>query len=332
MTVTSLLAVEDLAVSFHVDGPPVRAVRAVTLHVGEGESLALVGESGCGKSVTALALLGLLPVNAVVTGRILWRGIDLNELRGDARRRYRGRHMAMVFQEPATSLNPVYTAGEQVAEVLRYHRGLSRREAWDEAVALLREVQIPDADQKARSYPHQLSGGIRQRVMLAAALACQPELLVADEPTTALDVTVQSQILTLLDRLRCERSMALIFITHNLALVPSLATRIAVMYAGRLVESGPAADVLAAPAHPYTRALVTTQPELWPLAGTLPQIPGRPPAVTETPVGCPFAPRCDFTRPVCRQQPPPTLPCGEGRSVACLAEITGSQANKKVLP
>jgi oligopeptide/dipeptide ABC transporter ATP-binding protein len=332
MTVTSLLAVEDLAVSFRVDGPPVRAVRAVTLHVGEGESLALVGESGCGKSVTALALLGLLPVNAVVSGRILWRGNDLNKLRGDARQSYRGRHLAMVFQEPATSLNPVYTAGEQVAEVLRYHRGLSRREAWDEAVALLREVQIPDADQKARSYPHQLSGGMRQRVMLAAALASQPELLVADEPTTALDVTVQSQILTLLDRLRCGRGMALIFITHNLALVPLLATRIAVMYAGRLVESGPAADVLAAPAHPYTRALVAMQPELWPLAGAFPQIPGRAPAVTESPVGCPFAPRCDLARSVCRQQPPPTLPCGEGRSVACLPGIAGSLANKKVLP
>ncbi len=330
MIASRLLTVENLGVTFLAAGPEVRAVRGISFCLDRGEALALVGESGCGKTVTALALLGLLPGYARISGRILWQGRDLNRLSEAERAATRGRSLAMVFQEPSTSLNPVYTVGEQIAEALRYHFGLSRREADARTVALLTEVQVPDAAAKARSFPHQLSGGMQQRIMLAMALACNPELLVADEPTTALDVTVQAQIISLLAQLRQRRRVALLFITHDLALVPALADRIAVMYAGSLVETGPIREVLTKPAHPYTRVLLLAQPELWSERGPLPQLPGLPPDPQRVLVGCPFAPRCAYVQPACRQSFPDYVQLGQHRRVACLAEVAGDLAVREV--
>lgn len=332
MSVSSLLTVEDLSVRFAAGDVAAEVVRSISFELAPAECLALVGESGCGKSVTALALLGLLPGYASVSGRIHWRDRELNALGPDERRAYRGRRMAMVFQEPTSSLNPVYTAGEQVAEAVRLHQRLPRREAMDRAISLLAEVRVPDAAQKARCYPHQLSVGMRQRVLLAAALACEPELLLADEPTTALDVTVQKQIIDLLSQLQRERQMALIFITHDLALVPQLADRLAVMYAGSLVELGPAAAVIAAPAHPYTRALVKTHPELWLAAEPLPELPGLPPDPSRLPDGCVFAPRCRHVQPVCQTKFPSPVTVARDRWAACLTSVAGSLVHRRVLP
>jgi oligopeptide/dipeptide ABC transporter ATP-binding protein len=332
MTGEHLLAVEDLTVEFRVGRTLVPVVRGLDISLTPGASLGLVGESGCGKSVTALALLGLLPASARVTGRVIWRGLDLLALPEVERRRYRGRAMSLVFQEPAAALNPVLTVGEQVAEVLRHHHGLEGAAAWRRALDLLSEVRLPDPEIRARHYPHQLSGGMQQRVMIAATLACDPELLVADEPTTALDVTVQAQILQLLVRLRRERGMALLFITHDLALVPSLVDRVAVLYAGRLVEYGPAAAVLQAPAHPYTRGLVRTLPELWPPHRELPDLPGQPPDPRRPAAGCPFAPRCTEARAGCHQTFPQRIPVGAKRWAACLADVATRLAAEEVLP
>ena len=330
MTASRLLVVEDLVVTFRSDAGVVPVVRGIDFELDRGEVLALVGESGCGKTVTALALLGLLPATAAVTGRILWQGQDLNRLAEPARAGYRGRQLAMVFQEPTTSLNPVYPVGEQIAEVMRYHHGLNRREAARRAIALLDEVKVPDAASKADSYPHQLSGGMKQRVVLAMALACDPGLLVADEPTTALDVTIQSQILRLLSELCRRRDMAMLFITHDLALVPQLAQHIAVMYGGTLVETGPAAQVVATPAHPYTRALIQAQPELWPVQGPIPQLPGLPPDPACLPPGCAFAPRCMWAKEVCHRQSPAITSVAPARRVTCLPEVAAPLAGQEV--
>jgi oligopeptide/dipeptide ABC transporter ATP-binding protein len=324
MTAASLLAVDELSVSLAGPDGPLPVLTDVSFTLARGGSLALVGESGCGKTMTALSLMGLLPPGARVCGSIRWEGEELLTLSEAERRRLRGRHLGMVFQEPQASLDPVQNAGEHVAEVLRYHRRLSRREAWREAVNLLEEVRLPDAEIRARSYAHQLSGGMRQRVMLAAALAADPALLIADEPTTALDVTVQARIVGLLGELRRRRGMALLFITHDLALVGELADELAVLYAGRLVEQGPAARVLARPAHPYTRALVRALPELWPEDGPSPELPGLPPAPGEPIAGCPFAPRCAYVRPICRRHFPQTLHPEPDRRVACQPEVIES--------
>ncbi len=332
MTAEPLLAVEDLVVEFRVGRALVPVVRGLEFSLSAGASLGLVGESGCGKTVTALALLGLLPAAARVSGRVIWRGRDLLALPEAERRRYRGRAMSLVFQEPAAALNPVLTVGEQVAEVLRHHHGLEGATARRRALDLLREVRLPDPEIRARHYPHQLSGGMQQRVTLAATLACDSELLVADEPTTALDVTVQAQILELLARLQRERGMALLFITHDLALVPSLVERVAVLYAGRLVEAGPAAAVLRAPAHPYTRGLVRTLPELWPPRRELPDLPGRPPDPRRPAAGCPFAPRCAEARSACRQAFPQRIAVDAARWAACLPEVATRLAAEEVLP
>ncbi|WP_372622802.1 ABC transporter ATP-binding protein [Falsiroseomonas sp.] len=298
-----LLAISDLSVAFRGGG--IQAVDGVDLVIGAGETLAVVGESGSGKSVTALAILRLFGRDdgAVARGRILWRGEDLLPMPEAALRRYRGREIAIIFQDPGASLNPVFTIGEQIAEVLRRHEGLSKAQAAGRSLDLLRDVGIADPEQRIRSYPHQLSGGMRQRVMIAVALACSPQLLIADEPTTALDVTIQAQILRLLKALQARTGMAMLFITHDLELVADIADRIAVMYAGQVVETGPARHVLAQPHHPYTRALLECRPHRGPdgLVHFAP-IPGAPPRGM-FPAGCRFAARCALAEPACTAGP-----------------------------
>jgi oligopeptide/dipeptide ABC transporter ATP-binding protein len=337
----TLLEVENLFVGFRSPAGMQPAVQALSFTVAPGQTVAMVGESGCGKSVTALALLGLLPAYAEVSGHILWRGRNLMAMADSERRTYRGRHLGMVFQEPATSLNPVYPVGEQVAEALRYHHSLSHRAARRKTLTLFEEVRIPDARARVDAYPHQLSGGMRQRVMLAAALACDPELLVADEPTTALDVTVQAQILDLLARLQQERGMAMIFITHDLALVPALADRIIVLYAGHLVESGPASAVISSPAHPYTRALVQALPELWPAddpstvpAGDASLAPAGKPRSGSLPqaTGCPYAQLCPHARSACHERFPAEVSVAPDRRSACLPEVAATLASRRAVP
>jgi peptide/nickel transport system ATP-binding protein len=288
---TPVLDVADLTIRFPnglaaVDGASLRAM--------PGETLALVGESGCGKSATALAIIGLLAEGTAVGGAVRLAGTDLLALSAEEMRRLRGGDVAMIFQEPMTSLNPAFTAGDQVAEAIRAHRGGSRRAAFDEAVAMLDRVRIPDAARRARQYPHEMSGGMRQRVMIAMALACRPRLLIADEPTTALDVTVQAQILSLLDELKRETGTAVLLITHDLGVVADHADRVAVMYAGRIVESAPAAALFARPEHPYTIGLLGARPSATERAERLASIEGTVPDLRAPPPGCRFAPRCPF--------------------------------------
>ncbi len=306
---TPVLELDSLSVGFATDRGLVRAVEAVSFRVAPGEMLAVVGESGCGKSVTALAVMGLLPGSAQVGGRILFDGRD-------AREAQRGRDLAMVFQEPMTSLNPAFTAGEQVAEALRKHRGLAPRAAFDAAVEMLSRAHIPDAARRARQYPHQLSGGMRQRVMIAMALACRPRLLLCDEPTTALDVTVQAQIMALLDELRRETGTAVVLITHDLGVVADRADQVAVMYAGRVVEAAPAAQLFATPQHPYTVGLLGAAPRLVGGGGRLASIEGTVPDPLNLPPGCRFAPRCPFAVARCNEAPP-LAEVSPGHSAAC---------------
>jgi oligopeptide transport system ATP-binding protein len=306
-TVQPLLDVEALSVTFRSERGPVRAVDGASFRVNAGETLAIVGESGSGKSVTALSLLGLLGDNARVdSGRILFEGRDLLSLNQEQLRGIRGDRISMIFQEPMSSLNPVLTIGKQVAEPLWLHRGCSWPEALEQAEELLSRVSIPDARDRLAQYPHHFSGGMRQRVMIAMALACSPRLIIADEPTTALDVTVQAQILELLKNLTRETGAALILITHDLGLVARYAERVAVMYAGRIVETATARALYAQPRHPYTRGLMASVPSLTGTPGArLATIPGQPPDSAALPPGCAFAPRCPHAREVCGQAAPP---------------------------
>jgi oligopeptide/dipeptide ABC transporter ATP-binding protein len=312
----SLLSVEGLAVGFGAT----RVLEDVSLHLGEGEVLGVVGESGSGKSMTALAVMGLLPEGGrVAAGRILFEGRDVTRLPEREMLKLRGERVAMIFQEPMTSLNPVFTVGEQIGEVLRFHRGLTRGAARAEAVRLMSLVEIPAAERRVDDYPHQLSGGQRQRVMIAIALACRPKLLIADEPTTALDATVQAGILDLLRGLRRELGMAVLLITHDLGVVSDFADRVAVMYAGRVVETGPAEAIFSRPEHPYTRALLAAIPRLTGMIGALPAIPGTVPPPFALPPGCRFAPRCPHAEAACTAAPPPLIGLGEpGRAAACI--------------
>lgn len=301
-----------------------RAVDRVSLDVPAGRTVALVGESGCGKSVTSLAVMGLLAPNARVAGGAMWfDGRELGGLSGTARRRLRGGRMAMVFQEPMTSLNPLMTVGLQVAEGLRLHRGLTGRAARRRVIELFEQVGIRDAADRVDAYPHQFSGGMRQRVMIAMAIACEPGLLIADEPTTALDVTVQAQILELLRALQRRRGLALLFITHDLGVVAEIADTVAVMYAGRIVEQAPTAELFAAPQHPYTRGLLQSMPRLRPgrrdPAARLPVIPGEVPDPLRRPPGCAFHPRCELGRAEgrCQGQTPALEAAGAGHWCAC---------------
>ncbi|MGG5817853.1 ABC transporter ATP-binding protein [Falsiroseomonas sp. HW251] len=310
----SLLSVADLAVSFG----PTRVLEAVSFDIAEGEVLGVVGESGSGKSMTALAIMGLLPMHGTAAGRIVFEGRDLLTLPEREMQRLRGERVAMIFQEPTSSLNPVFTIGEQIAEVLRRHRGMDRRSAHREAVALLKLVEIAAAERRVDEYPHQLSGGMRQRAMIAIALACRPKLLIADEPTTALDATVQAGILDLLRGLRRELGMAVLLITHDLGVVSEICERVVVMYAGRVAETGPAAIILERPAHPYARALLAAIPRLEGPIGDLPAIPGVVPAPFDFPAGCRFAPRCAYAQPACEAGPPPLRALPSGTSAACI--------------
>jgi len=319
MSNPNLLEVEDLSVSFRTDRGWVRAVDSVNLHVAPGETLAIVGESGSGKSVTALSILRLLGDSGQVDrGRILFDGSDLLELDDAGIRKIRGDRIAMIFQEPMSSLNPVLTIGKQVAEPIQLHRGLPWSVALEHATELLKKVAIPDAEHRLGDYPHLFSGGMRQRVMIAMALACDPRLIIADEPTTALDVTVQAQILALLKDLTRETNSALILITHDLGVVARYADRVAVMYGGRIVESAPAGELYSNPQHPYTRGLMNSIPGLdGSPQSRLITIEGQPPDLANLPPGCAFAPRCPHASNVCHDQKPALEQIAEHHLRAC---------------
>ncbi|QUV83856.1 ABC transporter ATP-binding protein [Chloracidobacterium aggregatum] len=296
----ALLVVEGLRTHFPTRAGVVPAVDDVSLTIERGETLALVGESGSGKSVTALSIMGLVsPPGRIVAGRISFAGRELRTPAEAAA--LRGSHMAMIFQDPMTSLNPVFTVGEQIAEALRRHKGLSSRQAWQQAVEALASVAIPDPARRARQYPHEVSGGMRQRVMIAMALSCNPQLLIADEPTTALDVTIQAQILELIAVQQRERNLGVLLITHDLGVVAQVAHRAAVMYAGRIVETAPVEILFSRPQHPYTQGLLASVPRLGRQEARLPTIEGVVPKLTALPPGCAFAPRCPEARPECRQ-------------------------------
>ncbi|MFC5999671.1 dipeptide ABC transporter ATP-binding protein [Quadrisphaera sp. GCM10027208] len=320
MTDAPLLAITNLAVEFVTRRGALAAVRGIDLHVADGETLAVVGESGSGKSVSMMAALGLLPDNAQVSGSVRFGGRELVGMPEADLRTVRGREIGIVFQDPMSSLNPVHPVGRQIAETLRVHQGMSRSAATSRAVELLGEVGIPDAARRVGDYPHHFSGGMRQRVMIAMALACQPRLLIADEPTTALDVTVQAQIVELVQRLQAEHGMAVVWITHDLGVVAEMADRVTVMYGGRVVESGDCLRLYDAPAHPYTAGLLDAVPRLdSPADQPLVEIPGTPPDPMEPMSGCAFAPRCHLARPHCTTQRPALLPLQEdpSRQAAC---------------
>jgi peptide/nickel transport system ATP-binding protein len=312
------LQVEDLTVRLKTDEGPVVAVSGVSFSVASGEVLALVGESGCGKSMTALAIMGLLPRGAERRGSIRLAGTELTTLAGKQMRDVRGRSVSMVFQEPMTSLNPAFTVGFQVAEVLRRHVGMDRRQARARAAELMDLVRIPGGASRLQEYPHQLSGGMRQRVMIAMAIACNPRLLIADEPTTALDVTIQAQILRLLQDQQRQRHMAVILVSHDFGVVASLADEIAVMYAGHVVERGGAGQVIDQPEHPYTSALIASMPRLEVAAGQrLTAIGGRAPNLLALGPGCPFEPRCGRAVSRCAEVRPELTPGDSGHWRAC---------------
>jgi oligopeptide transport system ATP-binding protein len=315
-----LLEVRDLHVEFRTRDGVARAVNGVSYEVDAGETLAVLGESGSGKSVTAQAVMGILdmPPGRITGGRILFQGRDLLGMKEEERRRIRGAGMAMIFQDALSALNPVLSVGDQLGEMFVVHRGMSRRDARARAVELMERVRIPAAAQRVRDYPHQFSGGMRQRIMIAMALALEPALIIADEPTTALDVTVQAQVMDLLAELRREYRMGLILITHDLGVVADVADRIAVMYAGRIVESAPVHDIYKAPAHPYTRGLLDSIPRLDQKGRQLYAIRGLPPNLMDIPPGCSFHPRCPLARDVCRRETP-ALALKQGREVACWA-------------
>jgi oligopeptide/dipeptide ABC transporter ATP-binding protein len=313
-----LLEVEELKITFASEQGAVAAVRGASFSLAPGEAAALVGESGSGKSVSALSLLRLLPNTARIESRLaMFDGRNLNALSERELRAIRGREIGMIFQEPMSSLNPVFNIGTQIGEVLRLHRGLDRNAADAEVVKLLGRVGIPSPERRSRQYPHELSGGMKQRAMIAMALACQPKLLIADEPTTALDVTIQAQILALLKDLRAELGMAVLLITHDLGVVAHFAENVHVMYAGKIVERASTRDLFAAAAHPYTRALLAALPKPGNEGARLEAIPGRVPHPSRLPVGCAFSPRCKFVMDRCPTDQPPLLHASPDHVAAC---------------
>jgi peptide/nickel transport system ATP-binding protein len=318
-----LLEVKNLKIYFFTDEGTVRAVDGVDLHIDRSETLGVVGESGCGKSVTALSVMKLIPQppGKIVEGQILYDGKSLVDMPAGQMRRIRGKEISMIFQEPMTSLNPVFTCGEQIAEALRLHEGLGRREAMDKTVEMLKLVHIPNAERRVKEYPHQLSGGMRQRIMIAMALSCNPKLLIADEPTTALDVTIQAQILELLNELKARLKMAIMLITHDMGVIAETAQRVVVMYAAKVAEEASVADLFKEPLHPYTQGLLRSIPRidlaaterrrLEVIGGTVPTLRG------EIAPGCRFAPRCPFVKPVCTEKDPVLKEVKPGHKVSC---------------
>lgn len=318
-----LLEVKNIQTHFQTRAGLVRAVDGVSFYLDRGELLGLVGESGCGKSMTALSIMRLVgPPGQIVAGEIFFDGRDLLKLSNAEMRDVRGNDIAMIFQDPMTSLNPVFTVGEQIAEALRLHRRLSRKDARQAAIEAMREVSIPDPEMRVKDYPHQLSGGMRQRIMIAMALACDPKLLIADEPTTALDVTIQAQILELLNHLRRTRELAVLLITHDLGVVAEVADRVAVMYTGKIVEESPVEELFARPKHPYTEGLLRSVPKLTAKdvakAERLQTIDGTVPRPTALPPGCHFEPRCPYRMPRCKEHEIPLYPAGEAVTVRCV--------------
>jgi peptide/nickel transport system ATP-binding protein len=320
MTAAPLLEVGNLHVAFKAHGGGMtQAVTGVSFSIAPGKILGIVGESGCGKSVTSLAIMRLLPAKSVrISGSISFEGRNLLDLPESAMRRLRGDRIAMIFQEPMTSLNPSYTVGSQIAETLTCHRGLSGREARKQAIELLRQVRIPAPETCTNAYPHKLSGGMRQRVMIAMALACRPALLIADEPTTALDVTIQAQMLDLLRVLNAEIGAAIILISHDLGVVAEICDEAAVMYAGQFVEQGPVRELFSRPQHPYTAGLLGALPAFSEKRARLPAIPGVAAAAGAPPTGCRFSPRCPFALDDCRRILPPMTSLGPAHATRCL--------------
>jgi peptide/nickel transport system ATP-binding protein len=318
-----LLEIRGLKTHFATDDGMVQAVDGVDITIGRGETVGVVGESGCGKTVTALSVLKLIamPPGKIVAGEVRYQGRDLVPLDAAAMDSIRAKDIAMIFQEPMTSLNPVYTVGEQIAEVLRRHEGLSRRDATAKTIEMLRLVQIPNPDRRVHDYPHQFSGGMRQRVMIAMALSCSPKLLIADEPTTALDVTIQAQILELLGDMKSRFGMAIMLITHAMGVVAETCQRVVVMYAGKVIEEAPVDELFANPRHPYTQGLIRSIPRIDTAAtqkARLEAIPGVVPSLLKPPPGCRFAPRCRHAMARCREAVPPLREVGGGHKVACV--------------
>ena len=324
-----LLEVKDLAVRFYTQDGVVHAVNGISYTLNEGETLGVVGESGSGKSVHALSMLKLIPIppGKIESGQVLFEGQDLLKMSDEEIRQIRGGKIAMVFQDPMTSLNPVLTIGKQITEALQLHLGMNDKQAKNRAGELLDMVGIPDAHRRLGDYPHQFSGGMRQRVMIAMGLSCNPQLLIADEPTTALDVTIQAQIIELVKKLKDELGMAMIWITHDLGVVAGMADRVIVMYAGYIVEEAIVDDLYERPQHPYTLALLAALPRVdRRREKRLKSIPGAPPNLLIAPRGCPFAPRCDYAVDRCRQEMPPLLPIAAGHKAACWVDVSTGEA------
>ena len=326
----ALLAVKNLCTSFPTEGGVVHAVDNVSFNVRKGEAIALVGESGSGKTVTAMSIMRLVaPPGRITSGAIRFKGRDLAQLPEKEMRTVRGNDIAMVFQEPMTSLNPVFKIGDQVAEAIRIHRRVSKKEARKQAADMLELVSIPDPVRRLDDYPHQLSGGMRQRVMIAIALSCDPELLIADEPTTALDVTIQAQIMELLASLQKRLGLAVLLITHDLGIVAEFCERVIVMYTGRIVEEARVRDLFAEPAHPYTRGLLKSLPSLTTGGKRLPTIQGMVPAITHLPPGCKFNPRCPDVMPICLGREPARMIVAEEHDARCY--LHGDEADPERL-
>ncbi|WP_462411476.1 ABC transporter ATP-binding protein [Neobacillus sp. Marseille-QA0830] len=316
---SNLLEVKELTTVFHTEDGVVPAVNGISFSVKAGETLAIVGESGCGKSVTSLSIMGLLSEpGEVIGGEVDFNQCDLLKLSKKELNKYRGNEISMIFQEPMTSLNPVFTIGNQIGEVIRKHKGLNKREAKEKSIEMLERVGIPNAAKVASNFPHQLSGGMRQRVMIAMALACVPKLLIADEPTTALDVTIQAQILELIDSLSKEENTGVILITHDLGVVAEMADKVVVMYAGEIVEEASVKELFKNPSHPYTIGLLGSIPRMDVNTDKLDSIPGNVPNLLEMPSGCPFHPRCPFAVEECQSFKPDLMEKSQGHLVRCI--------------
>ena len=327
MSSENLLEVKDLKTHFFTSRGVVKAVDGVSFGLKEGETLGLVGESGCGKTITCLSILRLVPAPAgqIVGGEIIFEGEDLVSKTENEMRRIRGRKISMILQDPMVSLNPLYTVGAQVAEPVKLHQKLSPRPAWEKATEMLALVKIPSPEVRMKEYPHQMSGGMRQRVVGAMMLSCQPRLLIADEPTTSLDVTIQAQFLKLLKELQQQQNLALIIVTHDLGIIAKVCDRVAVMYAGRIVETGDVREIFYSTAHPYTKALLGSLPKMGVKEERLYTIEGQPPELHDLPPGCSFSPRCPDAREICTQEYPPQFIIKDGHLVNCWLFASGKE-------